>query len=129
MEKDFKKWNTKKIEINSITGHPFFHEREIWFSCVGLNIGFEQDGRGDDFLRPVVVLRKFGNGTFLAVPITKTDHDRWYYFQFSFVKNLKSAAIVTQIRVMNGRRLGYKIGEISPMDFETLKTKIRTLLS
>ncbi len=49
MEKDFNKWNDKKNSINDISDIPNFHEREIWICFLGLNIGFEQDGAGDNF--------------------------------------------------------------------------------
>lgn len=58
MQKDFKKWHGKKTDIDHIEERPFFHDREIWYCHLGLNVGFEQDGSGDDFLRPVVVLKQ-----------------------------------------------------------------------
>ena len=57
MKKDFRRWHDKKEIINRIPKLPFFHEREIWFCHLGVNVGFEEDGRGEDFLRPVVVVR------------------------------------------------------------------------
>ena len=71
MKKDFKKWHEKKSAIHALPQRPFFHEREIWFCYVGANVGFEQDGSGSEFIRPVVVLRKFNNAVFWAVPLTK----------------------------------------------------------
>ena len=44
MKKDFKKWMEQKVKIHNDKTHPFFHEREVWFSSLGENIGFEQDG-------------------------------------------------------------------------------------
>ena len=58
MKKDFKKWHTQKSDLHENKTRVFFHEREIWFTSLGANIGFEQDGRGDDFLRPIVILKK-----------------------------------------------------------------------
>ena len=37
-----------------------------------MNIGYEQDGSGNDFIRPVVIIRKFNNEIFWGVPLTKT---------------------------------------------------------
>ena len=59
MQKDFTRWNNIKTSINDIHQVPFFHEREIWFSFLGANVGFEQDGQGSDFQRPVIIIRKF----------------------------------------------------------------------
>jgi hypothetical protein len=53
--KNFHEWNDRKIIVNDTQKVPFFHVREIWFCFVGVNIGFEQDGQGEDFQRPVVM--------------------------------------------------------------------------
>lgn len=64
MSKNFQKWHDKKSQIDDIKERPFFHEREVWFCHLGANIGFEQDGKGEDFLRPILVVRKFNNEVF-----------------------------------------------------------------
>jgi len=64
MEKNYKNWHKKKTKINNEKERPYFHEREIWFCNLGLNIGFEQDGVGEDFLRPIIIIRKFNNEIF-----------------------------------------------------------------
>ncbi len=84
MKKDFKKWHNKKSKVDEVKQRPFFHEREIWFSNLGLNVGFEQDGTGKDFLRPVVIVRKFNNEIFWGVPLTKKMKKLPYYFSFLF---------------------------------------------
>ena len=61
MKKDFQTWHHAKAQIDEKDRRVFFHEREIWFCHLGVNIGFEQDGKGESFGRPVVVFRKFNN--------------------------------------------------------------------
>lgn len=122
MKKDFQKWHGKKATLDEIENRPFFHEREIWFCYLGVNVGFEQDGQGKDFLRPVVIIRKFNNEIFWAAPLTQSDKQRKkqaeaYYYSFSFVPNITSVAILSQIRLIDARRLGYQLGEISEKDF------------
>ena len=70
MKKDFESWHNKKIEIDNKESRVFFHEREIWFTHLGSNVGFEQDGKGELFGRPVLVFRKFNNRAFWAIPLT-----------------------------------------------------------
>lgn len=41
MKKEFEKWNTTKMRINALADVPYFHEREIWFCSLGVNVGFE----------------------------------------------------------------------------------------
>lgn len=133
MKKDFQKWHSKKEKINDIEKPPFFHEREIWFCHLGANVGFEQDGAGNDFLRPVLVIRKFNNDVFWAVPLTKpknkVSHKKEsYYYAFFFGPGVKSIAILSQIRMIDSRRLSYRMGEINEQDFLRLIEKLKALL-
>ena len=69
MVKDFERWHKQKSWIDGFKDRPpFFHEREIWFCSVGLNIGHEQDGSGKRYLRPVIVIKKLGRKTFMGLP-------------------------------------------------------------
>ena len=44
-QKKFDLWNIKKKEINKKEKEIQFREREIWWISIGVNIGFEQDGK------------------------------------------------------------------------------------
>ena len=133
MEKGYHKWHPKKSEINEIEKRPFFHEREIWFCYLGANVGFEQDGQGEEFLRPVIILRKFNNEIFWAIPLTKSqkkkkEHTDRYYYAFSFVPEIVSVAILSQIRLVDAKRLSRHIGVMEENDFEKLNEKFKALL-
>ncbi|MEK7664867.1 MAG: type II toxin-antitoxin system PemK/MazF family toxin [Patescibacteria group bacterium] len=128
MQKDFRKWHDKKSRIDEIEPRPFFHEREIWYCALGANVGFEQDGNGENFIRPIIIFKKFNNEIFWAIPLTRTQKETKYYFQFIFQDNTKSAAILSQIRIIDARRLGHKIGDISKDDFEKLTKKFKDIL-
>lgn len=133
MKKDFQKWHIKKSSVNEVVKRPFFHEREIWFCYLGMNVGFEQDGQGEDFLRPIVIIRKFNNEIFWGVPLTKSNKQRRkkaevYYYSFSFVPQIISVAILSQIRLIDSKRLSRHIGNMAEDDFHELKTKLKALL-
>lgn len=72
MQKDFHEWHDQKEKLEQGESRLFFHPREIWFCALGLNVGFEQDGRGEEYLRPVLIFRKFNNQVFWGLPLTKT---------------------------------------------------------
>ncbi len=127
MKKDFQKWHNKKVKVDEIEKRPFFHEREIWFCHLGANVGFEQDGSGEEFLRPIVIFRKFNNAICWAIPLTKTDKKTKFYFPFYFGSEA-SVAILSQIRLIDGRRLSYKIGDMTESDFLQVKEKLKALL-
>ena len=116
--KDFINWH--KLKSN-------FQIRDVLFCSIGENVGFEQDGRGEEFLRPVVVVKKFNKEVFLGVPLTHTDKKGKYYFSFNLNKET-SVAILSQIRLFDAKRIKYKIGMMSGQDFNSLKEKIRQLL-
>ena len=129
VKKDYKKWHPIKQRVNNVPDkRPFFHEREIWFCYLGENVGFEQDGGGDEFMRPVVIIRKFNNEIFWAIPLTRSGKKTKYYFSFTIHSSGPSTAVLSQIRLIDARRLSRKIGDISETDFEMLKKKLKALL-
>ena len=129
MKKDFQRWHTEKGTLHDEKIRPFFHEREIWFTSLGLNIGFEVDGKNERFLRPIVVLRKFNNETLWGLPLTKNPNKKGkYYFTFSFKDGESSTANLSQIRLIDAKRLQYKVGDISEEDFSGVKEKLRHFL-
>lgn len=123
-----------KAKINNDKKRPFFHEREVWFSSLGENIGFEQDGSGEKFLRPMLVLRKFNNEVVWVLPLTRTDKTGKYYFRISLVTDdgrtddRPSVIILTQLRLVDAKRLQYKIGDIKEDEFIKLKEALIALL-
>lgn len=125
--KDFTDWHKIKTNIEQKENRIHFQIRDVFFCSIGENVGFEQDGRGEEFLRPIVVVKKFNNEIFLGVPLTKTDKKGKYYFPFNLNEE-KSVAILSQVRLFDSKRMKYKIGMINEKDFTTLKEKIRQLL-
>jgi mRNA interferase MazF len=128
MKKDFQKWHAEKEKVNAVFRPPLFQEREVWFSSLGANVGFEQDGQGERFLRPIVVVRKFNQDIFWAIPLTRTEKRTAHYFPFSFDEHETSVAILSQIRLFDARRLVYRIGFMSEKDFYGMMQKFEALL-
>ena len=59
MNKDFEAWSKLKITLDCEHNAPVFNEREVWWCCIGVNIGDESNGKNRLHNRPVLVLRKF----------------------------------------------------------------------
>lgn len=133
-KKDYQTWTPLKEELhNAERPRLFFHEREVWHCHLGENIGFEQDGGDDLFLRPVVIIRKFNNSIFWGVPLTRTQKDLPFYFAFKLqsepeTADGESSAILSQIRLIDAKRLRRMTGYISAEDFVLLKKKLMALL-
>ena len=126
--KDYKKWHKVKSDIENKNQRINFQIRDVLFCSIGENVGFEQDGRGEEFLRPVVVLKKFNKQVFLGVPLTHTDKKGKYYFNFE-LGGETSVAILSQVRLFDAKRIKYKLGMIAENYFSVLKEKIRQLLT
>lgn len=126
-KKDFDGWNIQKKIIDSVENKKTFHEREVWFTKIGENIGFEQNGKGEEFLRPVIVYKKFSRNVFLAIPLTKAIKEGRFYHSFKF-HGKTSTAILSQIRLFDSKRLLYSIGRISEGYYGGLKEKLIELM-
>jgi len=126
--KDYKLWHKLKTFLHNEKPRVFFHQSEIWFCHLGENIGFEQDGKGENFLRPVVIIRKFNNQIFWAVPLTSQIKDSPYYHSIKFNLGKKNSAILSQLRLIDCKRLKYKMGTLSKSEFLELTKKLKEII-
>ena len=102
--KDFDRWNEQKKKLHASERETLFHEREIWWCSLGVNIGFEQDGANDLFERPVLVIKKFNREVLWVLPLTRTDKKNRYYVPIT-VGDRNSVVILSQLRLISARRL------------------------
>ena len=111
MDKNFDGWNKVKKEIESSppTISKFPQEGEVWMSNVGLNIGFEQNGVGKNFNRPVLILKRFHNKMFWALPLSTKQKYLDFYFNFTDPYNKKVSVIIAQIKLMSIKRMQRKL--------------------
>lgn len=125
----FDEWNEVKKKTDQKKIHPFFKEREIYFARLGFNIGHEQNGKGAYSVRPVLITKKFNKRLCWVIPLSRVQKRGKYYFTFSFTKQVQSTAIVSQLRLIDAKRLERKLGNISKPDFDQLqKTIIKLFL-
>lgn len=129
-KKDFQAWHKRKAQIEaSTTPPPFFYEREVWWVFLGHNIGFEEDGKGHGFARPVLILRKFSPKLFWAVPLSTTPKQGRYYYSLTYQSGQRSStALLSQLRALDSSRLTDKIGKTTEEDFRALQERITALL-
>lgn len=128
MNKDFAEWHSEKSDLHENKVRAFFHEREVWFASLGANIGFEQDGKNAKYLRPVVIVKKFNNEVCWGIPTTKKDRNGKYYFNFHYKEGEYTTAILSQLRLIDSKRLSYKIGSIGEDDFSEMKKRLTSFL-
>ncbi|MCX6718934.1 MAG: type II toxin-antitoxin system PemK/MazF family toxin [Candidatus Taylorbacteria bacterium] len=111
--KDFDKWNKFKKAVNSktIDLEVFFHEREIWWCSLGVNIGSEEDGKNESFERPVLIVRKINKDKLLITPFTSKIVTNDLRITASCA-GIRSQILLDQIRIVSSRRLLRRIGYV-----------------
>ena len=121
-------WNTQKQLISKQNKSILFKERDILFIQMGKNIGYEQDGKGKDFLRPVLVYKKFNNEQFLGFPFTSKVKNGKFYQEIEH-NSRKSYAILSQIKVYSAKRIKYKLGSIGKNKLKEVHSKFMELVT
>ena len=125
--KKFQEWFTLKQSIDEIQHFPRFKEAEIWWCYLGENIGHEQNGKGEKFLRPVVILKKFNQRLFYGIPTSSIYKDNPYYHELKF-KDKTSYALLSQMRAIDAKRLSYKMTKLPDGDFAILQKRISKVI-
>lgn len=125
----YDKWNKLKKTTSNSNSNFTFKVREIYWLKVGYNIGYEVFGKGDEFLRPVLVLRKFSKESFLGIPLTSSQKDDMFHFGFTPInKKKKNYAMLSQIKLFSAKRIHDKLGKITTDDFDKLKVNLKELI-
>ncbi len=127
--KSFDEWNEVKKELSTEKKKTFFiKDREIYWVNLGKNVGYEQDGKGENFLRPVLIYRKFNSDIFYGIPLTTKAKENKFHFRF-LARNRENYAILSQMKLIDTKRIHDKLGKMNSNDFEKLKIKLGELLN
>ncbi len=127
MQKDFDKWNKRKKEINEEESN-FYHQREIRWCSLGVNVGFEQDGTSKNYRRPVLIIKGFSRHVCLVVPLTTSQKKNPYHFSIGIIEGSESFAILSQIRLIDAKRLHDRLAILNKEKFEEIRKAIRNLI-
>jgi mRNA interferase MazF len=126
--KDFRNWHLVKSRIESEWKPGLFREREIWWCSIGGNIGFEQDGKNENFERPVLILKKFSHDVFLGIPMTSTQKEHPFYFPY-MLNEVDGSFILSQGRILSVKRLQRKITSLGRGVFAEIKSQYIKIIS
>lgn len=127
MNKDFDNWNILKKKLDNNKSITSFEQREIWWCHTGLNIGDEECGKGEKSLRPVLIIRKFNKNIFLAIPLTTKIKDNFFYKKITF-KDQTRCLMISQIRILDQKRLMDKMGKIGKKQFDEVKELLKKII-
>ncbi len=126
-EKRFDEWNALKKKLHANIKPLIYREREIWWYSAGENIGHEINGKGIYFLRPILIVRKYGKSTFFGVPLSSRRHQgRW--FSDIIVKDAIRSALLSQAGSFSTNRLHRLMDKAGTDDFKHVCEKLKELL-
>ena len=123
MKKDFDGWNSTKKNIEQKAQCVLYREQEVWWSSIGINVGFEQDGKNELFERPVLIFRKFNKEMFWALPMTSKNKEGKFYYSI-MVNGIKRSIILSQLRLLSTKRLIRRVSKISDKEFERIEKAV-----
>lgn len=128
MQKDFDGWNEEKKVANAREDILLYHERDVRWCRLGTNIGFEQDGTGADHSRPILILRGFSRSACLIVPLTTSTKQNPYHVSAGIIGNRPASAIISQVRLIDTKRLDQKIAILDKDIFEEIRKAVKDML-
>ena len=117
IENNFTLWDKVKKTIHSNGGRPLrIKEGELWWAQIGQNIGVENNGKNENFRRPVFVAKKINKYSALCIPITSKEKVGEGYIKFHF-KDSSQTLMFNQMRTLDTKRFLNKIGEINSPEY------------
>ena len=122
--KDFDGWNDYQKIIQGAHHEVYFQERDMWWCSVGVNIGHEQDGHHEQYVRSVLILRGFSQQSFWGVPIsTKLKPANPYYLAFE-IPSGQYSALISQMRFLDAKRLIRRLYTMPQIVFSEIQLAI-----
>ena len=97
-------------------------------SSLGKNIGYEQNGSGDNFSRPILIIKKFNNHMFWVIPLSTKQKKFDFYFNYTDPNNQKVSAILAQMKLLSVKRLKRKLYDIPNKLFDEMRQKLKSFL-
>jgi len=122
----FDQWNEikKRIDASEPKADRFPKMGEVWMSALGKNIGYEQNGAGDNFSRPVLVVHKFNNKMFFVVPLSTKQKSFDFYYNCTDPDGNKISLILAQLRLLSIKRLERKLYAFDSAGMSKIRTRL-----
>ncbi len=129
MQKDFDGWNEDKKHTHFSENYLLLYKKhQIRWCRLGVNVGFEQDGTGNEYSRPVLIIKGFNRNVCLVVPLTTSTKENPYHFALGEIDGKKSFVIMSQLRLIDTRRLDKQISVLPKSKFEEIRKAIKDML-
>ena len=113
MDRDFDRWNgIKKPPTLRTKQRGSIFAKEKFGGSGWANIGYETDGKSREFTRPVIVVKKYNQYSFLALPLTTATKPNPYRLPIGVVDGRQAFATLSQLRNIDSKRLVKKIAHL-----------------
>ena len=86
------------------------------------------DGKGEEYWRPVLIMKDFNHCVLWCVPLTKQPKEGKYYVSLSLKDGTGGKVILSQLRLIDAKRLRKRLGIISDTSLLKIKQAIVGLL-
>jgi mRNA interferase MazF len=120
----FNNWNKLKQKIHNLDQKTFYvKQREVWYINMWVNIWAEENGKKDDFRRPVLVLKKIWSLYLCIAMTTKWKDNNFFYHKYKE----NSYIILSQTKTIDRKRFLDKIDVINKEEFTKITKKLKTM--
>ena len=123
----YDEWNSLKKKISVVSKDVQFKEGEVWWCSVGYNVGTESFGKGIDFARPVLIIKKLSHNACICIPLTTKVKNGTWFVKISTFK-IERYAMLHQIRMLHSKRFQRMIFSVDAACFLEVKEKLKILL-
>ena len=124
--KNHKKWLPVKenLDLEKSQVKHYYRNGEIRWAALGVNIGNEIDGKGDQFLRPVLILEKLSPGLYFVLPLSTKLKDISCYIQIE-TPGQKVSICLNQAKTLSEKRIFGRISKVGKIKFDFIKESFR----
>lgn len=126
--KDFDSWNKVKQHVHGEERSVVIRRGEIRWASIGVNVGMEIDGKGESFLRTVLIIDCIGKGLALVVPITSGEKQFPGYIPLVW-KGKTDSLCVHHMRVISTKRILRREAKIPSNTLAGIKEQIKKFYS
>lgn len=129
--KEYSDWMEVKTRMHNkhlnFENNIYYKEGEVYWISLGKNVGFEEDGKGFLFTRPVLVVKGISRTLFFGVPLTSQPRHGDFYCSLR-LHDMPSYGMISQMRSFDTARVvGNRYGKVSQGTLEKIRTQIRNL--
>jgi mRNA-degrading endonuclease toxin of MazEF toxin-antitoxin module len=121
------KWMAIQAQLQLAPQSQFPERKQIWWACLGQNIGIETNGKNYRFERPVLVIKAFNACALFVAPLTSTLGTHQFLIEFNHLGQKKSVN-VSQLRTLSAKRFTKKISDMSDADFDRIISSIQKIV-